>query len=297
MQQNPLSAGEAADRLRGIGLLCAAVALFTILDTCAKYAGQFVPPIQVAWARYFFSVILSVLILRPWRRPFDYYTRRPLLQIIRSAFLAISTVLNFIAIQHLQLAEAVSITFAMPLMVTALAGPVLGEWPGPRRWAAVIVGFVGVLIVMEPGPSTFQPATILSLIAAASYAGYSLATRMASTTESTPGLLIYGSLLAALILTPAMPVIAVVPPTWLVAAALVTTGVMAGIGHWLLITAHRIAPPAVLAPFSYTQIVWMVAAGYIVFDDVPTLSTLIGAAVIVASGLYVLYRERVHRDR
>ncbi|CAN5120195.1 DMT family transporter [soil metagenome] len=297
MQHAPLTAGEAADRLRGIGLLCAAVATFTVLDTCAKYAGHFVPPLEVAWARYFFSVLLSVAFLRPWRRPAEYATRRPILQIVRSAFLAGSTVLNFIALQYLQLAETASITFAMPLFVTALAGPVLGEWPGPRRWAAVVVGFIGVLIVMRPTPATFHPAMLLSVVGAAFYAGYSLTTRLASATESPAGMLIYGSLLAALILSPAMPVVGALPPTWVVAAALVTTGLTASIGHWFLIAAHRLAPPAVLAPFNYTQLLWMVAAGYLTSGDIPTPSTLIGAAVIVASGLYVLYRERVHRDR
>ena len=94
-----------------------------------------------------------------------------------------------------------------------------------------------------------------------------------------------------------MPVIGTLPPTWIVAVALLTTGVMASVGHWSLIIAHRLAPPTVLAPFSYLQLLWMVAAGYLVFGDIPTPSTLVGAAIIVASGLYVLYRERVHRDR
>ena len=297
MPASSISAREAADRLRGVGLLCVTVALFTVLDTCAKYAGHFVPPLEVAWARYFFSVFLSVIFLRSWQRPSDYVTRRPVLQLVRSLFLAGSTVLNFIALQYLQLSQTVTITFAMPLIITAFAGPVLGEWPGPRRWAAVVVGFIGVLIVMQPTPSSFHPAMLLSFVSACCYAGYSLTTRMLSTTDSTSSMLVYGSLLAALMLTPAMPAIGTLPPTWVVAAALVATGVMAGVGHWLLIVAHRLAPPMVLAPFTYTQLIWMALSGYIVFGDVPTLPTLVGAAVIAASGLYILYRQQVHRDR
>jgi drug/metabolite transporter (DMT)-like permease len=216
---------------------------------------------------------------------------------LRALFLLLSTALNFIAIQHLQLAQTVSITFAAPLIVTALAGPVLGEWAGPRRWAAVIVGFVGVIIIVQPEPDAFQPAALYSVAAAFCYAGYSLTTRLLSATESSGGMLIYGSLLAAVVLTPALPVVAIAPPDWRVALALVMTGLTGAIGHWFLIAANRRSPATLLAPFSYTQLLSMIAAGYLVFGDLPGASTLVGALVVIASGLYVLYRERVHRDR
>lgn len=293
----PLSVEEAAERLRGIALICAAMLMFSLLDTAAKYASRFVPTLEVTWARYAFSVLFAVLVLRSWARPAEYVTRRPLLQVLRAVFLLGSTLFNFMALRHLQLAEAASITFAAPLLVTALAGPVLGEWPGHRRWAAVVVGFIGVLIIVQPEPGAFQPAALLSVAAAFCYAGYGLTTRMLSSTETPAGMLVYGSLFAVVVLTPALPVIGEAPPTWLVAAALVATGFFGAAGHWCLILANRHAPAPVLAPFQYTQILWMPILGFLVFDDVPGIPTLIGAAVVIASGLYILYRERVHRDR
>jgi drug/metabolite transporter (DMT)-like permease len=271
---------------------------FTLLDVGAKFAARHgIPTLEVVWARNATSLVLAVAILRPWRRFADYATRRPGAQALRALFLVVSTGLNFMALRHLQLAQTVSITFAAPFMVTAFAGPVLGEWAGPRRWAAIVVGFIGVLIIVQPEPGAFQPAALYSVGAAVCYAGYSLTTRMLSATESPASMLVYASLLGTLVLTPGLPAVAVMPADWLVAAALATTGLSAVAGHWLLILANRHAPATVLAPFTYTQLIWMVIAGYVVFDDVPNAATLIGALIVVASGLYVLSRERVHRDR
>lgn len=297
MSHLPLTAEEAAERLSGIALLCGAVFMFTILDTSAKFAGHFVPTLEVVWARYALSVVFSVIMLRPWRSWREYVTRRPIAQAVRALFLLLSTAFNFLAIQRLQLAETSAITFSAPLITTALAGPVLGEWAGPRRWAAIVVGFVGVIVIVQPEPGAFNPAALLSIAAAFFYSGYALTTRMLAPTESPQGLLIYGSLLATLALTPPLPFVAEVPPTWLVAMALALCGLAAAVGHWFLILANRHAPATLLAPFNYTQIIWMVASGYFVFGDIPGVATIAGALIIIASGLYVLYRERVHRDR
>jgi drug/metabolite transporter (DMT)-like permease len=293
----PLSDTDVTERLRGIALICAAVLVFTFIDVPAKYASNYLPTVEVAWARYTVALIVAIVVLRPWRQPGKYVTRRPLLQALRGLFVLMSTVFNFFAIHYLPLAQTVSIAFAAPLLVTALAGPLLGEWAGPRRWAAVIVGFVGVLIVMQPRPETFHPAVLLSLTAACCYAGYYLTTRKLSATENPMALLIYGTAIGVVALTPALPFVAEMPPTPMVALALAASGVAGGIGHWFLILAMRHAPAPVLAPFTYTQIIWMIAAGYAFFGDTPTTSNLFGAAIVIASGLYILYRERVHRDR
>jgi drug/metabolite transporter (DMT)-like permease len=294
----PISDREARDRLTGIALMCAAVTIFAGLDSLAKYAGLHgVPPIEVSWARYAMSLVFAAPFLKPWRNPAVFVTRRPLAQALRALLLLGSTIFNFIAVRHLQLAQTVSITFATPLIVTALAGPILGEWAGPRRWAAVVVGFVGVLIVVQPQPGSFQPAALLSIASMLCYAGYVVATRLLAATETAGSLLIYGSLLATLLLTPALPLVAMVPSMPLVIVALCLTGVAGAASHWLLILANRRAPATLLVPFSYIEIIPMVASGYFIFDDLPPTTTLIGAAVIIASGLYILYRQQVHRDR
>lgn len=298
MSHLPVTDPESRQRLEGIGLICAAVTTFSLLDTSAKFsAAHGIPTLEIVWCRYALSVLFSVILLRPWRRPADYRTKRPIAQAVRALFLLASTGLNFIAIQHLQLAQTVSISFAAPLIVTALAGPTLGEWAGPRRWAAVIVGFIGVLIVIQPEPRDFQPAALLSVGAAFGYAGYGLTTRMLAPTETPASMLVYGSLLAAIVLTPALPAVAVAPPSWLITGLLAMTGISAAFGHWLLILANRRAPATLLAPFAYVQLMSMVLLGYLVFGDVPHPSTIAGAIVIIGSGLYILYRERVHRDR
>ncbi len=296
-RHQPLTPEETAVRVRGIALILAAVFCLALLDTMAKYAARAVPSLEVAWFRYAVNLLFAVVVLQPWRHWSDYATRRPWLQVWRGLFLLGSTVFNFFALRYLPLAVTGSILFAGPLLATALAGPVLGEWPGRRRWAAVTVGFIGVLVVVRPEPASFNPAALYSVAAAFCYAGYSLSTRVLSATNSPAGMLIYAAALATVVLTPALPPIWVTPPTWQVAAALVGTGIAGGIGHWFLIAAHRDAPPTVLAPFNYTQLIWMIVLGYLTFGDVPVPSTLIGAGMIVASGLYALYRERVRRDR
>jgi drug/metabolite transporter (DMT)-like permease len=292
----PPGGADTAERLRGIGLICLAVFLFTILDTCAKYSGRFVPALEVAWVRYAIALIFAVLVLRPWRNLAEYSFERPVVQIVRAISLMMSTVFNFLALLYLQLAEAVSIGFAAPIIVTALAGPILGEWAGPRRWAAVVAGFIGVMIILEPTPAHFRIEALFSVGAAISNAGYLLTTRLLAGKTSAPALLIFGTAISALFLTPVMPPIAVIPPHWTVMAALVITGAMGALGHYCLIVAHKKAPSIVLAPFAYTQIIWMVISGYLIFGDWPGSTTLIGGAIVIASGLYILYRESVRRN-
>ncbi|HVZ14700.1 MAG TPA: DMT family transporter [Bauldia sp.] len=288
---------EARDRLIGIALTCAAVTIFTSLDSSAKFAGAHgVPTLQIVWVRYAVSVVFAALALRPWATPALFRTRRPGAHVVRALFLLGSTTFNFIAVQHLQLAQTISISFAAPLIVTAAAGPLLGEWAGPRRWAAVIVGFLGVLIVVQPEPGAFQPWALFSVATAFCNAGYAIWNRLMISTESPGSMLIYGSLLSTIALAPGVPFVWVSPSSGWVIFALLLMGVAGGISHWLLILANRRAPATLLAPFSYVQLLSMIASGYLIFGDVPGPYTLLGAAIIVASGLYVLYRERVRRE-
>lgn len=292
-----LQPAEAADRLRGIGLYCVALLTFTALDTGAKYASATLPPIEIAWVRFAVHAVVAAIVLRPWRDWSLYRTKRPLRQVLRSVFLFLSTVFNFFALRELQLDETTTINFASVFTVAALAGPFLGEWVGLRRWAAIIVGFIGVIVVTEPGSAAFNPVILLPIGSMLSYSGYLLLTRKLASTESPASLLLYSGLIPAVMLTPVALPIAEWPPTLLVAIALAVAGIAGALGHWLLIHAHRLAPASVLAPFSYTQLVWMTGSGYFFFSDVPGRATLIGAAIIVASGLYLLYRERIHGDR
>ncbi len=288
------SAAERAarDRLLGILLISVAFFLFACLDATAKYLGDELPALQIVWCRFFTHLVLALVLFRIWRTPQLLTSRRWGLQLLRAVFLLSSTVFNFFAVRYLQLAETMSIMFAAPFVVTALAGPLLAEWAGPRRWAAIIVGFVGVLIVTRPGLGGMHWAAILSVAAMTSYALYALTTRMLAATDSAVGMLVISAAVATLAVTPfafSEWVTPASPKTWLL---LLSTGFLGCIGHFLLIKAHRLAAAPVLAPFLYIEIVWMIGLGYFIFGDVPGMWTLVGAAVVVASGLYILYRER-----
>ncbi|MBN9022985.1 MAG: DMT family transporter, partial [Rhizobiales bacterium] len=225
------SPAESATRLRGIALMCVAMLMFSVLDTSAKFVSRSMPALEVVWARYAISVVFAVIVLRPWTNWRVYAMKRPWVQTIRALLLLGSTVFNFIALRYLQLAETAAIAFAAPFFIVALAGPVLGEWAGPRRWIAALIGFVGVIIIVEPGPSTFQPAALLSLAAACCYAGYNLTTRLLSGTESSASMLLYPAIFATALLTPPLPFIGTPPPDWLVGGLMLVMGAAGGLGH------------------------------------------------------------------
>jgi drug/metabolite transporter (DMT)-like permease len=280
-------------RLTGIALMCGAVACFAFLDATAKYLGRRIDVLEVVWARYTFGFLLALLWSNPLNRPGMLRSARPLLQVGRSALLLGSTVLNFFAIRWLQLDQALTITFSTPFLVAALSGPVLGEWVGPRRWAAIAVGFVGVLVVTRPGLNATHPAALLSAGGAVCYAAYALTTRILARTDTSETTLFYSNLVGAVVMLPIIAAVWTTPDSVLTAALMVATGALASVGHYLLICAHRLAPASVLSPFIYSQLAWTTALGYFVFADVPNRWTVAGAGIVIASGLYLLHRERV----
>jgi drug/metabolite transporter (DMT)-like permease len=288
---------ERVSRLTGIALMCGAVACFALLDTTAKYLNLYMSALQVAWARYTGAFLFPFIVSNPWTRPGLTRTNRPVLQLARSVLLLGSTLCNFAALRYLQLAEAIALIFSTPFFVAALSGPMLGEWVRWRRWSAIAVGFLGVVVVARPGAASFHPAALLSLSAALCYALYSIATRILARTDSNETTLFYSNVVGALALLPVVPLVWTTPSDPLVIALMVVTGVIGSFGHYLLIAAHRLAPAAVLSPFIYSEIVLVTALGFLVFGDVPNRFTLTGAAIVVASGLYLLHRERKVRSK
>jgi drug/metabolite transporter (DMT)-like permease len=288
---------ERVSRLTGIALMCGAVACFALLDTTAKYLNLYMSALQVAWARYTGAFLFPFIVSNPWTRPGLTRTNRPVLQLARSVLLLGSTLCNFAALRYLQLDEAIALIFSTPFFVAALSGPMLGEWVRWRRWSAIAVGFLGVVVVARPGAASFHPAALLSLSAALCYALYSITTRILARTDSNETTLFYSNVVGALALLPVVPLVWTTPSDPLVIALMVVTGVIGSFGHYLLIAAHRLAPAAVLSPFIYSEIVLVTALGFLVFGDVPNRFTLTGAAIVVASGLYLLHRERKVRSK
>jgi drug/metabolite transporter (DMT)-like permease len=279
-------------RLTGIALMCGAVACFACLDATGKYLNHHMDTMQVVWSRYTGAFLLALIFLNPINRPGMLVTRRPFLQVGRSALLLFSTALNFIALRYLQLDEALSILFSTPFIVAVLCGPLLGEWVGWRRWTAITIGFLGVLLVTRPGFGGIHPAALLSLGSAICYAVYVISTRVLARTESNETTLFYSNLVGAVAMLPVIPFVWSTPENALIVALMVLIGALGSAGHFLLIVGHRLAPASVLAPFIYTQLVWTTTLGFLVFGDVPQRWTIVGGLIVVSSGLYLLNRER-----
>lgn len=277
----------------GLMAMCAAVFFFTCIDTSGKWlilAG--LPPLQVVFARYAGHFLLALLVMLPQEGPDALRSNRPWMQFLRAAFLLGSTVLNFTALQFLPITVTTTIMFSMPVVVTLLSIPILGERVGLRRFLAVCTGFLGVLLVMQPWGAQFHPAMFLSLGALVSASCYFVMTRMLAGTESNVTSQLWASGLPTLCLAPFMPAIWIWPESAGHYAVMLAIGIFGGTGHAIATYAHRLADASLLAPVVYVQIIFATAAGVLVFATWPTVWTLAGGLVICASGLYIWQRER-----
>lgn len=267
---------------------------FAVLDTGAKYlvtAGY--AAIFVVWCRFFAHALIAFIVFQGWRRADMYRMKNAPLQILRGLLLPATTLFNFLALRELQLAQTISIFLSVPMLVTALAGPLLGEWAGPRRWAAIMVGFVGVLIVVRPGTDVFSVSIVWSILATVTYSLYSILTRHLAMQESQSSLVFYSCIFATLLMAPPAYVYGQIPDSMLDFALLGSLGALGMGGHVLLVKASRLASASKVAPFVYSQLLWMTALGFIVFGDVPDGWTMLGAAIICMSGIYIMNRERL----
>lgn len=292
MVSNCKSAGHSKGHLTGIALMCGALFCFACLDASAKWLNQHMEPMQTVFVRYSVSMVLVGILLNPAALGRHIQTTRPFLQVARSLMLLLATALNIIALQYLQLAQTMSIMFTTPLFVALLAGPMLGEWVGWRRLLVIAFGFLGILVVTRPGTGELHPYALLSVLGALCYALYNLATRFLAAHDASETTILYSGLVGTILLAPFMPFIWTMPAeptTWFV---MVLIGAFGAGGHWLLILAHRHAPAAVLAPYIFTQIVWMVGLGGLVFNEAPDVYTVTGAAIVILAGLYLFFLER-----
>lgn len=288
-----------ADRLKAIALMCTAVTLFSCLDTTAKYLQSHtaIPVAEVVWMRFVGQMLLMIVILGPAMIPNLLKTQKFALQMTRSFLMVATTMCNFFAVRYLRLDQTVSIAFLAPLVVAALAGPFLGEWVGLRRMMAIVTGFFGILIVVRPGIAEVHPAFAVSFLAMLAYALFMLLTRKLAAFDPPFVTLFYALMFGTFAGAPFAIAHWVWPDgfgQWLM---LLSLGAFGGLGHYLLILAYRLAPASSVTPFLYFQLLSMVGLGYLVFGDVPDRWTLIGSSVVVASGLYLVHRERMTDHR
>jgi drug/metabolite transporter (DMT)-like permease len=264
---------------------------FAMGDVAAKVLTDTLPAIEVTWLRYVvfcLAVVPAVFVARGARAM---HTPRLRLQIIRALAVAGSSVLFILGLGHLQVAEATAINFISPIFITALSIPLLGERVGIRRWAAAAVGFLGVMLVVQPGGSAFQVAALLPIGAALSWAVAAIATRLMSS-ERPEATLAWSAVIGLIALTAFVPFHWRTPTAGEIGLAVLMGG-FSTMGHWLIILAYRKAAASTIAPFSYVQLLFAGLLGFGVFGTVPGAMTLVGGGVIAASGLYTAHRERI----
>ena len=275
-----------------LGLLLAAMAglLFVSMDTIAKLATQGLAVEMVVWGRYAFHVLV-MLILFPGRRlvPLT-QTTRPIPLIARGVLLLGCTFCFFLALSHIPLADATAITFSEPLLAVALSIPLLGERVGIRRWTAVIIGWLGVMVIIRPGFQDVHWAYFLVLGVAVMFSLYAILTRRLSQTEDPMTMLFYMGV-TGFIGSTIMILFSWQTPTLAQWGMMATIGVIGGVSHLIIIYAYRLPEVSLVAPFMYLNLLWAVGLGYLVFGDLPDQLTLLGAFIVAVCGLYVFFRE------
>jgi drug/metabolite transporter (DMT)-like permease len=278
--------------LVGVGLMLAAMAILPFIDVLAKILGQQgMPILVVVWARALFGGLMTLpfaLKAEGWR---SFRPAHPLHHLARALLLFSATFLFFQSLKHLPIADALAIFFVNPLVVVVLSALVLKERVGPRRWAAVAMGFVGTLIIIRPGMVELNPGTLFALGAGLALGTYFVMTRHMAGAADAMVLTFQTSAIGAALMTLALPVLwqGPSPGQWLMLAGV---GLIATLGHVLITRAYEHAEASLLAPLAFTEIIMATVVGWWFFNDLPDRWTVLGVAVLIASAIYVSYRER-----
>lgn len=286
----PLTAGDRAATLAGIGLVVLGVTLFAVMDACSKALAETQSLLQIVWARYAFAVPV-ILVTTPraiW--PVLFRVASPALQAFRGLLPMAASFAVVAGLALLPLAEVTALTFASPLVVVALSGPMLGERTSPHDWLGVLVGFAGILVIVRPSAGAIAWAALLPLACAVCFALFQLTTRLVARSDHPAATLAWTIAVGLVVTTPLLlldwrPVGA---RAW---AVMIFSGLCFGAAQFCLARAYLSAPAALLAPFTYTQIAPAVVLGFVLFGTVPDLWAAVGTAVVIGAGLYVLHRR------
>jgi len=279
----------------GIFWMLLTMLLFVSMDACAKYLTQSLHVLEVVWGRYFFHLLILMILLAPRLRSLM-TTSHIRLQLSRSLLLLMTTACFFTGLGYIPMADASSIMLTSPIVVTALSMPILKEKVGLRRWASIMIGFIGALIIIRPGTGMMQPAALFPISAAILYGMFQISTRFLSHSEPVLTSLLYSALIGTIVTTLALPFFWQMPTSseWLI---MISMGLLGGAGQFTLIKSLTIAPAATVAPFNYTNLIWATLFGFIIFGDLPDRWTISGAVIIVASGLYIFHREHLKSQK
>ena len=273
--------------------MVAAVGVFTLMDAIAKYLAHWYPVPGIVWARYVSNIALLLAWFAARGELRRLRTVRPGIQFARGLLLAGATLFYFTSLSVLPLADAAAIAFVLPLFIAALAAPMLKERLDAPRLLAIVAGFAGALIIVRPGSATFTLYALLPMAMALCNALYQILTRKVAGVEHPFTSLIWGAIVGAVLMSAVVPFAWKTPDQALHWALLGVLGVLASIGHYLLIRAYDYAPATLLAPYTYSGLVWAMLLGLAVFGNFPDGWSLAGMAVIVASGLFLAGRQRL----
>lgn len=289
------------DMARGVLFLLAAYLLFTGMNALAKLLGGAYPVLELMFFRNAAALIPVGILLARSGGLRALGTRRPFGHAARATTALLAMFANYWSVVRLPLGDAIALGNTMPLFVTILAIPLLGERVGIHRWAAVIAGFAGMLLIaLGLGAFGGGPAPLLPVAVAASHglfaAGSQLLVRQLSATESSATIVAWQSILLATVCGLALPFVWVAP-TLADLALMILMGICGGLGQYLMTQAYASAEASAIAPWTYSGVVWAIFAGWLIWGDVPTSMMLAGSAVVAASGVYILHRERIRRRR
>lgn len=279
------------NRQIGIALVTVTTLMFAVLDTSAKWLVQTVPVLQVVWLRFVFHALLTTAIFMPSMGVGLFKIHNPRLQLLRGVMLALMTGLNFFALQYLQLAETGAVQFSVPILIALISALWLHEKLDLKKWLAICMGFAGVLVIIRPGSNGFHPAILLSIMNAFLYAAFNLMTRRLAGSDHPISTQLASAMVPSVVLAPFAIWYWQTPDSWQVWCILVLAGLTGGLGHTASALAHRYATAAVLGPFLYQQIIYMSFGGWLIFGQIPDTAVILGAAIVVLSGLYLLWRE------
>ncbi len=293
MKQEPAPAGQRV--LAGILFMCGSGLLFPVMSGFAKILGAEYNTLQVSWARAFGHIVFMMIFFVPRFGLRMLRTRRPVTQLARSLMLFTSNASSFLAISYIPLAKAASITNMAPFFVLPLAWVWLGERSTVGRLIATAIAFVGVLLVIRPGSELFHWASLLPLLSAACYAIYQVQTRLVSGVEAPETSTLYSSVVGGFGMFLVLPFIWKTPHAWQDILMFCSLGVLGAVGHYFVARALTNAPANIVAPFQYMQLLGSVVVGYFFFGDFPDLLGWVGAAIIVAGGLYIGWSQTVRK--
>ncbi len=278
--------------LFGIGLMVVAMLALPIMDAAAKYMSARIPTLQLVWARFFFHTLLLIPIAL-WHHPVrELFPQRAGLQTVRALMILCATALFFRAVALMPLADTLAVFFIYPFIITAFAPWVLGDRVGVWRWTATIIGFIGALVIIQPGFATLTQGVLFAIGAGFSYSFYALSTRKLAGIDPPLVTLFFTGLIGLVVTSVLLPFAWVVPQAgdWMLMAVM---GLVSAAGHYCVIRASESAPAPLLAPLAYVEIISATLLGYFIFADLPDRMTWIGIAIIVASGIVIAWREKV----